>query len=128
MALPGAAADPLLLGRLGLKLGDTVKLGNTQVQIRALIKTEPDRLSDTLVLGPRLMISPATLDATGIVQPGSLVTYRYRVKLADASLGGRQGGGEAGGRHSSRMPAGASAPATMPPPVPMASSSGSAIS
>ena len=84
--VPGAAADPLLLGRLGLKLGDTVKLGNAQVQIRALIKAEPDRLSDTLVLGPRLMISPATLDATGIVQPGSLVTYRYRVKLADPAL------------------------------------------
>ncbi len=82
----GAAADPLLLGRLGIKLGDTVKLGNAKVQIRALIKAEPDRLSDTLVLGPRLMISPQTLDATGIVQPGSLVTYRYRVKLADAAL------------------------------------------
>jgi putative ABC transport system permease protein len=84
--VPGAAADPLLLGRLGLKLGDTVKLGNTAVQIRALISAEPDRLSDTLVLGPRLMISPETLDATGIVQPGSLVTYRYRVKLVDTSL------------------------------------------
>lgn len=84
--IAGAAADPLLLGRLGIKLGDTVKLGNAQVQVRALIKAEPDRLSDTLVLGPRLMISPATLDATGIVQPGSLVTYRYRVKLADAAL------------------------------------------
>ena len=84
--LAGAAADPLLLGRLGIKLGDAVKLGNTQVEIRALIKTEPDRLSDTLVLGPRLMISSATLDATGIVQPGSLVTYRYRVKLGDPSL------------------------------------------
>ncbi|PZF77271.1 ABC transporter permease [Aestuariivirga litoralis] len=84
--VPGAAADPLLLGRLGIKLGDSVKLGNTQVQIRALIRNEPDRLSDTLVLGPRLMISPETLAATGIVQPGSLVTYRYRVKLAENSL------------------------------------------
>ncbi|WP_374332896.1 ABC transporter permease, partial [Aestuariivirga sp.] len=83
--LGGAAVDPLLLGRLGLKLGDTVKLGNAEVQIRAVIKTEPDRLSDTLVIGPRFMISPATLEATQIVQPGSLVTYRYRVKLADAS-------------------------------------------
>jgi putative ABC transport system permease protein len=82
----GAAADPLLLGRLGIKLGDSVKLGATEVQIRALIENEPDRLSDTLVLGPRLMISPATLDATGIVQPGSLITWRYRVKLPDTSL------------------------------------------
>ena len=82
----GAAADPLLLGRLGLKLGDRIKLGGSEIEIRALIANEPDRLSDTLVLGPRLMISPETLAATGIVQPGSLVTYRYRVKLADTSL------------------------------------------
>ena len=75
----GAAADPLLLGRLGLKLGDRIKLGGSEIEIRALIANEPDRLSDTLVLGPRLMISPETLAATGIVQPGSLVTYRYRV-------------------------------------------------
>ena len=82
----GAAADPLLLGRLGLKLGDRIKLGGSEIEIRALIANEPDRLSDTLVLGPRLMISPETLAATGIVQPGSLVTYRYRVKLADTAL------------------------------------------
>ena len=82
----GAAADPLLLGRLGLKLGDRIKLGGSEIEIRALIANEPDRLSDTLVLGPRLMISPETLAATGIGQPGSLVTYRYRVKLADTAL------------------------------------------
>lgn len=125
--LAGAAVDPLLLGRLGLKLGDTVKLGNAEVQIRAVIKTEPDRLSDTLVIGPRFMISPATLDATQIVQPGSLVTYRYRVKLADASsLPPRRSRSRP--TRASRMPAGASAPATMPRRAPTASSSGSAIS
>lgn len=82
----GAAADPLLLGRLGIEVGDRVKLGSSEIEIRALIKTEPDRLSDGIVLGPRLMISQPALDATGIVQPGSLVTWRYRLKLPDTSL------------------------------------------
>jgi putative ABC transport system permease protein len=81
--VPGAAADPLLMGRLGIKVGDTVKVGSADIQIRAAIAREPDRLSDGIVLGPRLMISQATLDATKILQPGSLVTWRYRVKLPE---------------------------------------------
>jgi putative ABC transport system permease protein len=84
--MPGAAADPLLMGRLGIKPGDRIKLGSIEVEIRALIAQEPDRLSDGIVLGPRLLISGETLRATGIVQPGSLVTWRYRVKLPDPSL------------------------------------------
>lgn len=79
----GAAADPLLMGRLGIKTGDRVKLGSTEIEIRASIEREPDRLSDGIVLGPRIMISQATLDATQLVQPGSLVTWRYRVKLPE---------------------------------------------
>lgn len=82
----GAAADPLLLGRLGIKTGDRIRLGSAEIEIRGTIASEPDRLSDGIVLGPRLMISQATLDATQLVQPGSLVTWRYRVKLADTSL------------------------------------------
>ncbi|WP_373505033.1 ABC transporter permease [Aestuariivirga sp.] len=83
--LPGAVADPLLMGRLGLKPGDRVKLGSIDVAIRALIKLEPDRISDGIVLGPRLLVTEETLRSTGIVQPGSLITWRYRVKLPDPS-------------------------------------------
>ncbi len=79
----GAVADPLLLGRLGIKLGDKVKLGSIAVEIRGLIAREPDRISDGIVLGPRLLLPQEALNATGIVQPGSLVTWHYRLKLAD---------------------------------------------
>ncbi len=83
----GIAVDPLLLGRLGLSLGDTVKLGTTELEVRATIKTEPDRIADGIVLGPRLLMSHAALESTGLVQPGSLITWRYRVKLkGDTSL------------------------------------------
>ena len=81
----GAAADPLLMGRLGIKLGSRVRLGSIDVEIRALIKTEPDRLSDGFVLGPRLLLSREALDKTGLIQPGSLVTWRYRLQLPDPS-------------------------------------------
>lgn len=78
----GAVADPLLMGRLGLKPGDRIKLGTIEIAIRALIKTEPDRISDGFVLGPRILLTEEALRATGIVQPGSLISWRYRVKLA----------------------------------------------
>ncbi len=83
----GVAADPLLLGRLGVKLGDRIKVGTLDVAIRGIIATEPDRISDGFILGPRLLMSDDALKATGLIQPGSLVTYRYRVKLEnDQSL------------------------------------------
>ncbi len=83
----GAAVDPLLLGRLNLKLGDKIKIGTLDIELRAVIKTEPDRISDGFILGPRMLISKEALDATGLIQPGSLITYRYRLKLkGDQSL------------------------------------------
>ena len=121
-------ADPLLIGRLGIKPGDRIKLGSIEVAIRGLIATEPDRISDGIVLGPRLLLSEEALRATGIVQPGSLITWRYRVKLADPSLDAANAvieeveGGVSGCR------AGACATATARPPAPIASSSGSATS
>lgn len=83
----GVAADPLLLGRLGVKLGDRIRVGTLDVEIRGVISNEPDRISDGFILGPRLLMSADALKTTGLVQPGSLVTYRYRVKLEnDQSL------------------------------------------
>jgi putative ABC transport system permease protein len=78
----GVAVDPLLLGRLGIAAGDRISIGTADFDIRAIIASEPDRLSDGIVLGPRVLMRPEALAATGLVQPGSLVTWRYRLKLA----------------------------------------------
>ncbi|HLA02992.1 MAG TPA: FtsX-like permease family protein [Aestuariivirga sp.] len=83
----GVVVDPLLLGRLGVKLGDKIRVGTLDVEIRGAISNEPDRISDGFILGPRILMSEAALKATGLIQPGSLVTYRYRVRLEnDQSL------------------------------------------
>ena len=78
----GAAADPLLLARLDLKPGARFTLGAATIELRAALTSEPDRLSaGGFGLGPRLMISPEALHATGLLQPGSQVRWHYRLRL-----------------------------------------------
>ena len=77
----GLVADPLILQRLNLHVGDKAKLGNAAFRVAAALTTEPDRISGPLLFAPRVMISLAALPATGLIQPGSLVTYRLRAAL-----------------------------------------------
>ncbi|WP_213735983.1 FtsX-like permease family protein [Bradyrhizobium sp. dw_411] len=79
----GAAADPTLLARLDLKVGDRVTVGNATFQIRSVIDGEPDKLSGGVGFGPRFLVSESALRATQLLQPGSLVRWTYRVKLPD---------------------------------------------
>lgn len=89
--VPNAAAvDPALLERLGLKVGDKMRVGEAEVDVRAAVSQEPDGLIDRLTYGPRVLVSTETLMKTGLVQPGALVRWRYALKLpgdagADAS-------------------------------------------
>jgi putative ABC transport system permease protein len=79
----GAAVDSTLLARLDLKLGNRVTIGNAPFQIRSVVAAEPDKLAGGVGLGPRFLVSEAALRATGLLQPGSLVRWIYRVKLPD---------------------------------------------
>ncbi|MGJ4927727.1 ABC transporter permease [Bradyrhizobium sp. HKCCYLS2038] len=79
----GAAADPALLARLDLKVGDIVNIDTVRFQIRSALAAEPDKLSGGIGLGPRFLISEAALRATPLLQPGSLVRWTYRVRLPD---------------------------------------------
>src|SRR5262249_8453525 len=79
----GAAADPLLLTRLGLTIGDRVKVGDAEFELRATVTGEPDKLAGAISLGPRLLISEAALRASGLLQPGSLVRWQYRLRVPE---------------------------------------------
>ncbi|MHA1112947.1 MAG: ABC transporter permease, partial [Alphaproteobacteria bacterium] len=84
----GAVAEPALAERLGLKPGDRLRIGDAEFELRALIAREPDRGISALTLGPRVMIADAALADTGLIQPGSLVRFRYRLRLPNgADLG-----------------------------------------
>lgn len=79
----GAVAEATLLLRLNLRTGAEVKVGDATFVITAVIESEPDRIGTGLGFGPRLIVSQEALRATGLVQPGSLVRWSYRVQLAD---------------------------------------------
>jgi putative ABC transport system permease protein len=81
----GAAVDSTLLARLDLAPGARLTIGSATVEITAVIRSEPDKLAGGLALGPRMIVSAAALRATGLLQPGSLVRWNHRLRLADAS-------------------------------------------
>ena len=79
----GAAVDPALLSRLDLKPGDRITIGNAAIELRAVLTGEPDKLAGGIGFGPRLLISEAALRASGLLQPGSIVRWQYRLRLPD---------------------------------------------
>ena len=77
----GAAVDVALLTRLDLKVGDRIEVGKAPIEIRAVLRSEPDKLAGGIGFGPRLLINIDALRATDLLQPGSLVRWMYRVQL-----------------------------------------------
>lgn len=77
----GAAISPLLAERLNLKLGDEVLLGTSRFQLRGFITNEPDFLSAGFSFAPRFLTSLEALHNAGLIQPGSLITHLYKLKL-----------------------------------------------
>ena len=75
------AAELLLLERLGLKAGDQLEIGSTLYTLKAIIENEPDKVGDNVGFGPRLMMSLGGLEKSGLIQPGSLLRYHYKLKL-----------------------------------------------
>jgi putative ABC transport system permease protein len=67
--------------RLKAQVGQTVKLGGTNFKIVAVLREEPDRISAGAGAGPRVMISRASLDKTGLLAPGSRASERLLMKL-----------------------------------------------
>ena len=86
----GALVEQALLDRLGLDIGGALKLGQANLEVRGVIAREPDRAAAGFIVGPRVLISRAALEASGLVQPGSLVNWRYRIRLADGNAGDRE--------------------------------------
>jgi putative ABC transport system permease protein len=75
----GAAVEELLLARLGIRIGDTLRIGDGEFVVRARIVSEPDRVAGGFALGPRVLVAREGLSRAGLITLGSLVTYSYRV-------------------------------------------------
>lgn len=110
--------EPRLLVALGLSIGDSIDVGTKSLRMSRVLTYEPDRANNFYSLTPRVLMNLADLEATGVIQPGSRVSYRdlwrgepqalaeYRLKaepslaanqrLLDTRDGNRQIGGALG--------------------------------
>ncbi|PAX08332.1 ABC transporter permease [Sphingomonas lenta] len=77
----GAIVAEALADRLRLRVGDPIRVGEARLTITGVIAEEPDALGEGFSLGPRVIVDLPTLDRTGLVQPGTLYTSRYRLAL-----------------------------------------------
>lgn len=76
----GAVVQESLLIRMGLAVGDHIRIGRAMFLITGIVQTEPDRMANAFSLGPRVMITQEGLQATELIKPGSRVRERYLVK------------------------------------------------
>jgi putative ABC transport system permease protein len=81
-----AVGDDLLM-RLNLHVGDPLKLGNQTFRIIAAVVNEPDRLSGSFTVGPRVLLSRAALESTGLLAPGNRANERVLFKIPPAASG-----------------------------------------
>lgn len=79
-----AAGEDVLI-RLGVQVGDLVKLGSEQFRMAAVVVTEPDRMSGSLNVGLRVMLSREAFARTGLMQLGSRAAQRYLFRLGPGS-------------------------------------------
>ncbi|WP_157219730.1 ABC transporter permease [Flavisphingomonas formosensis] len=84
----GILLDPALAQRLAVHPGDALQLGEGRFVVTGLIADEPDRLGEGFRFAPSAIIPLGALERTGLVQPGSLYDWRYRIAVpagADAA-------------------------------------------
>jgi putative ABC transport system permease protein len=82
-----AVSDDLLV-RLNVQTGSLVKLGAAEFRVAGTVVREPDRMTGSLNIGPRVLISRAGLDRTGLLTFGSRASQRFLFRLPAA--GSRQ--------------------------------------
>ncbi len=76
----GLAVERGILDRLGIGLGDRLTIGRASFPVTAVLEHEPDRLAAGPAFGARILLSLDALQKTGLVEPGSLVRWSYRIK------------------------------------------------
>jgi putative ABC transport system permease protein len=70
-----------LLVRLNVRTGDILHIGGQDFRISGVVVSEPDRMTGSLNVGPRVMITRAGLDRTGLITTGSRAAERYLFAL-----------------------------------------------
>lgn len=86
---PGTAwPDERLASVLNVPAGEELRVGSLAVAPAAVLTLDPDRGINFFTLAPRLMMNLADLPATGLIQPGSRISYRLHLAGEDGAVAG----------------------------------------
>lgn len=82
----GALVKETLLTALGLKVGETLKIGDLDFTIRGVIEQEPGNTMNAFSIGPRVMIAYDDAVAAGLTSFGSRARHRVLFKTREADM------------------------------------------
>ncbi|TVP53207.1 MAG: ABC transporter ATP-binding protein, partial [Halomonadaceae bacterium] len=80
-----------LLPLLEVDIGDTVEIGDHSLQVSAILVREPDGGFNMAALQPRTLMHIDDVEKTGVVQPGSRVSYAHLYSGSEPALEGFHG-------------------------------------
>ena len=78
--------DSRLFPALGVGVGDMITVGYADFTISAVLVSEPDRGGSFFEFAPRLLMRAEDVPATGVIQPGSRISYRLLLAGAEERL------------------------------------------
>ena len=70
-----------ILSRLGLRVGDGLRIGGQSFRIAGVVLSEPDRISISMTLGPRVFLSNEGFRRAGLAGYGSRIGHRTLLKV-----------------------------------------------
>lgn len=77
----GVIVPQNLLNKLGRAVGDSILIGETRYRIRARLIKQPDLNSRAFAFASSVIVADESLENSGLIQPGSLIRYDYRLLL-----------------------------------------------
>ncbi len=77
----GVVVQESLLIRMGLAVGDRLKIGEGRFVITGVVRTEPDRMANAFSLGPRVLMSQEGLRSAELIKVGSRIRERFLLKI-----------------------------------------------
>lgn len=77
--------DPAVLSQMGVQVGDTLVLGRERLEIAATVDDLPTDVAYQTAIGPRIHVSPETMERAELLGFGSLARYEAYLAIPDVS-------------------------------------------
>ncbi len=82
----GALVRPELLTRLGVRVGERIRIGEASFEIRGVVVREAGRSLSMFTMGPRVFIDYADLETTGLLDYASRIRRQILVRVEEDKL------------------------------------------